>query len=64
MMKNPNYDILGEEHAVFITEDLRCPHPEDQIYIRVIGAMINCETTEAYCGICGKAVAPPKTDCV
>lgn len=56
-------DYLGSEHSVYISENFTCKHPEDQIYTRVIGAVANCETTESYCGICGEAVEPPKTDC-
>ncbi len=57
-------DILGEEHMVYVSEDLQCSHPPNQIYTRVVGGIINCETTEAYCANCGEVVEPPKTDCV
>ncbi len=46
-----------------LTPKKPCKHPESEQRIKVLEAIVNCETTIKICGLCGKQLSKPKIDC-
>ena len=49
----------GGTKTYSITEE--CAHPDT--YLRVLDAVVGCETTVVECMHCGKELTEPKTEC-